>query len=333
MPQRKKRAVIGGLVLLTVIGLGLALACHQYRTIHSTQVVLMDTLVEILAQGPPHRTEGATRQAFEEMRRIDRKFGYQESMTSELNTRHVLKDTETQVLIRTAMAIGHASHGAFDITLQPVLEAWGFTPAKAYRIPPPSVLARWATRPVSTGVQCLPDGRTVISAPGVGIDLGGIAKGYAADRAAAVMRREGIRTGLINAGGDIMAFGPRTWKIGIRHPRTPDLLTVILIRNRAVATSGDYERFFIAHGRRYCHILDPATGRPAAKLVSATVIAPSCLEADAWATALFVQGPAALGAVLKRKGYDWIAIDPSGTVRASPAIAPYCPPHIVLARP
>lgn len=128
------------------------------------------------------------------------------------------------------------------------------------------------------------------------VDLGGIAKGYAADRAADILA---AATGscLVNLGGDLAIRGSRPgrgfWTIGIQDPVDPSrlLLTLSVSGTRAVATSGDYQRFFEEEGVRYHHLLDPATGEPGRRARSATVLAPTCVVADAWATAAFILGP------------------------------------------
>ena len=131
--------------------------------------------------------------------------------------------------------------------------------------------------------------------PGMRIDLGGIAKGYAIDRAVAVLREQGVYDFLLNAGGDLYASGERQpghpWRVGVKHPRASDaLLARLTVHDMAVATSGDYERFGEVEGRRYHHILDPRTGYPAHQSRSVTVVASSAEEADALATYLFILG-------------------------------------------
>ena len=297
---------------------------------HSMQIFAMDTIVELKAQGEETRAHAATKAAVEELGRVDSTFGYSDSLIRELNTEHHIGNRELYDLVRHSLEIHKISSGAFSITLRPILDAWGFTGTHAYRIPSQDEFARWKSLPGDSSIILGDDGRTIQTSQGTRIDLGGIAKGYAADRAAAVMRTNGINTGLINAGGDIIAFGNRTWNIGIKHPRKPGTFATIPIKNRAIATSGDYERFFVEDGKRYCHILDPATGLPADNYISATIVAEHCADADAWATALFVQGIEPLENVLTGKGMDWIAIDHAGKVFASPALQEYCPESIAL---
>ena len=131
--------------------------------------------------------------------------------------------------------------------------------------------------------------------PRLAVDLGGIAKGYAVDRAIAVLQAAGVRHASVNAGGDIRLLGDRgdrPWRIGIQHPRKSDaILATLDLADTAVVTSGDYERFFERDGVRYHHLFDPATGQPARRCQSVTVVAPEAMLADALATAVFVLGP------------------------------------------
>ena len=126
------------------------------------------------------------------------------------------------------------------------------------------------------------------------IGLGGVAKGYAVDRACGVLRRAGLEHFVVNSGGDLRAFGThegQLWRAAIRDPRGPGNVAVLPLSNLALATSGDYERYAVIDGRRYCHIIDPRTGRPADGCRSVSVLAPTAALADALATAVFVLGP------------------------------------------
>jgi len=130
----------------------------------------------------------------------------------------------------------------------------------------------------------------------MGVDLGPIAKGWAVDRSMEKLTALGIRNAIIDAGGDLRVIGARPgknfWHIGVQHPRDSGALSFTFeLRDTAIATSGDYERFFVADGVRYHHILDPATGQPARGCQSVTVLAATTAEADACATAAFVLGP------------------------------------------
>jgi thiamine biosynthesis lipoprotein len=154
----------------------------------------------------------------------------------------------------------------------------------------------------------LRDGRLSFDRPGVQLDLGAAAKGYIVDRAVALLRSAGVPAGVVEAGGDLRFWGHkpdgRPWRFGVQHPRDPATIAAVDdVGLPALATSGDYEQTFEYEGWSYHHLLDPASGYPAERAVSATVWAPTALAADALATAAFVAGP---GAAL-----EWAADDDS----------------------
>ena len=156
---------------------------------------------------------------------------------------------------------------------------------------------------------------------GMGLDLGAIAKGWAVDRAMEKIMARGIHNAIIDAGGDLRIIGARPgkdfWRIGVQHPRDQGaLLMTFELKDTAIVTSGDYERFFIADGVRYHHVLDPATGQPARGCQSVTVLAPTAAEADACATAAFVLGPAQGLAFLRaRPGVRGVIVGADGELR------------------
>lgn len=199
-------------------------------------------------------------------------------------------------VLRAAHRVSVDSGGAFDVTVGSLWGAWDFrwqTP----RIPSAQELAERVARVDYRLVELDSDAQTVrLARKGMKLALGGIAKGYAIDRASAVLRGRGYPNHLIEAGGDVYASGRRgvlKWRVGIRDPRGDFLYGTIEVEDEAIATSGNYERFFIKDGTRYHHLLDPKSGRPARGLASATVRAPRCVLADAYATAVFVAGPRA----------------------------------------
>jgi len=323
-----KKITAAAIILIILLGLSI-LFTGRHKT-HTCQFILMDTIFEFKAEGDRKRADSAMKMALEELRRIDSTFGYQESVLSRLNAGHAVENRELYELIRFSLEINRASTGAFSITLRPILDAWGFSGTHTYQVPLEKDFERWKSLPGDSDIILLDDGLTVRTQEGMLIDLGAVAKGYAADNAARIMKENNIAAGLVNAGGDIMAFGDRDWQVGIKHPRAPGIFATIPLRNRAIATSGDYERFFIEDRTRYCHILDPGTGWPSRRCMSATVVADTCALADAWATALFVRGIEPLEGVFTRHGMDWIVIDLDGKVSASETLRAYCPDHIEI---
>ena len=184
--------------------------------------------------------------------------------------------------------------GAFDPTVGPLMRTWGFRGGRPTRWPNSleirSVLEKTGMAKVDGS-----DGNVAFRAEGMSLDLGGIGKGYAADRAAETFQRANM-VGLVNMGGDIRSVGSQPdgtpWQVGVRHPYHPErlLARLELSGDRAVATSGTSEQTFELEGRSIAHILDPRTGRPVSEVVSATVVADSAMKADAFATAACVLG-------------------------------------------
>jgi thiamine biosynthesis lipoprotein len=200
-------------------------------------------------------------------------------------------DAEKAGLIAYAKACFAKSNGAFDITSGLLRGAWDFSAScLPYQGSIDSVLPSIGLDKVTLANDSLYFARS-----GMELDFGGLAKEYAADRAAEVCVGLGARHGFIDLSGDIRVIGSQPdglpWRIGIRHPRDADTLAAeITLSSGALATSGDYERFIEVDGRRYCHILDPRTGWPAQGLSSVTVISDRCLVAGSLSTAAMVKG-------------------------------------------
>ena len=205
---------------------------------------------------------------------------------------------ETFAVLALADRVSRETGGAFDVTVGPVVDAWGFGPGRNYRVVGDDEIA--LLRPdVGTAMIRLDASRgTAVKARnGVRADLSGIAKGYGVDKAAGALQARGIERYMIEAGGEVRTRGVnadgRPWQIAIEAPdampQRPHF--VVPLAGLAMATSGDYRIFFEREGRRYCHEIDPATGAPIANaLASVSVVAPDCGYADAMATALMVMG-------------------------------------------
>ncbi len=256
---------------------------------------LMNTYVTIHAGGAPEPTSKAIGLALDRMQEVDVKFNCLNPKSPIYAFNHAgarINDPEILRVVRTAIEISRACDGAFDLTVAPLIELWGFSKASP-QLPPKHRIEAMLHK---VGYRYLVlDEKGLSSNPeGIEIHLGGIAKGYAVAEAVKVLKAQGIDSALIDAGGDVFALGNRSgkpWKVGIRKPRGEGLLGYLEVEDQAVMGSGDYERFFIEEGERYHHILDPHTGYPAKGVISITVISPDPVLADAWATALFVMGP------------------------------------------
>ena len=227
---------------------------------------------------------------------------------------------DTAEIIKYAMQIGEETSGALDITIYPVLKEWGFTTGD-YKIPDGETLNALLQRVDFTQIQIDDSTIPAVTVPaGVQLDLGALAKGYASDKAAEILRENGITSALINLGGSIMTIGSNPssgdpWRIGIRNPFALDEnIGIIEVSDKAVVTSGSYERYFTADGKTYHHILDPAAGCPADNgLVSVTIIGDSGLMCDALSTAFFVMGAEKAEEYYREKGgFDMLLVTENG---------------------
>lgn len=227
---------------------------------------------------------------------------------------------ETFAIVQRALAYARMFNGYFDISVGAVVDVWGFNGDEEVAIPNEALLAKLVGLVDYTRVILSAQDTTVfLSKPGMKLDLGGIAKGYAIDRAAAVLKENGVVDFLINAGGDIYAsgfkFGEKKWRVGLQHPRQRnELLATFELHEMAVATSGDYERFKMIDGKRYHHIIDPKTGFPARLNQSVTVFARSAEEADVWATFLFIVGKEPLAEQGSASTPDAIFVNAAGEI-------------------
>jgi len=205
---------------------------------------------------------------------------------AKINSGHRMQvSSALREMLEVGIKMGKLSNGAFDVTIYPVMKCWHFFNDRY--VPTDSEISAALQKVDYRKIGFRHD--TLILPEGYGIDLGGLAKGYAVESAIKVLKDMGVRKALVNGGGEIGVIG--SWKIGIRHPREQDeTIDTFTLVNAYVATSGDYERYFVKNGKYYHHILDPKTGLPAMELVSVTVIDTSGVWADAIATAVFVLG-------------------------------------------
>ena len=200
-------------------------------------------------------------------------------------------------VLRRAIEIARASGGAFDPTLGALTDLWGFGP-RPFAGAPPEAAAIAALREAAGWKRLSLDGDALFQPGGLKLDLNGVAKGFGVDQAAAALDGAGVRSYLVEVGGELRGTGAKPdgqpWWVELERPPAANDAekTLVALHGLSVATSGDYRRFFDHDGRRYAHTLDPATGAPTRNpTVSVTVLAGDCMSADAWATALTVMGP------------------------------------------
>lgn len=318
--------LVGLAVLILVAGGigGRVMQARQQYVYHERSGLAMGTFVVMRAAGP--RAPAALDAAMAEIHRLDRLFDYgrTDSDVGRLNdaagSGPIAVQPETITVLKRALEIAHASGGTFDPTIAPLVDVWGFRPEGQQAVPDEVSIARALAlvdyRRVRVDEAA---GTAEITESGVRIDLGGIAKGYAADRAGAVLRQSEVTSALLDVGGQVYALGLRDgahlWRVGLQHPRRTDAMFGILsLTGRSVATSGDYQRFFEVGGERYHHILDPRTGRPATGLVAAAIVAPSGLDSDAVSTAVYILGLQAGLELLESLGLEAVLFTGDGQV-------------------
>ncbi len=290
---------------------------------------LMGTEMEItVASADEKIADKAIDEAFAEIKRIEEMMStyIPESQLSRINSsagkKAVKVDKELIRLIKRAIEYADMTDGGFNIAVGPLIKLWKV--AEGGNIPDNDEIRR--AKEIINYKDIAVDekkGAVFLRKKGMAIDLGGIAKGYASDRAEAVLKKNGIASGIVAVAGDINAFGKKAdggkWRIGIQHPRKKDaFIGIIDLEDEAVSTSGDYERFFIKDGKRYHHIIDPNTGEPAAKCQSVTVVAKEATATDGLSTGIFVMGPEKGMKLIERlPDVEGIIIDAKGNIAVS----------------
>ncbi len=249
------------------------------------------------------RMEAAVEAAFAEARRLDRMLsnyrpGSEWSRLNREAAEHpVGVSRELFDLLAACLRYSQASEGAFDITVGPLMKIWGFYRGSG-RLPAREEVQAALARVGYKNIVLDAENLTVrFARPGVEIDPGGIGKGYAVDRMVTVLKEHGITSALMSASGSsIYALGAppaesRGWEVRIRHPRDEtQTVETLYLKNESLSTSGSYEKFFVAEGKTYSHIMDPRTGYPATGMLSVSVVAPKTIDSEAWTKPFFVLG-------------------------------------------
>jgi thiamine biosynthesis lipoprotein len=234
---------------------------------------------------------------------------------------------DTFDLIDKALRISRQTGGAFDLTIGPLVDIWNFNSKRHTEIPGGNELV-YAQHLVNyNNVTLNPQNETVkLLYPGMKMDLGGAGKGYAISRARSILVERGVKSAIISAGSSIATIGDnkgKPWRIGIKDPRHPDDVVgvVSLTAGQALSTTGDYEKYFELGGKRYHHILNPATGMPADECRSVTIISEDASQADMLSTAVFAMGPKrGIAFVSSFLNVSAVIIDKDGNVITSPGL-------------
>lgn len=299
--------------------------CGKQEKEASAQIFAMDTVMEIAAFGP--QAKEAVSETESQIQELEKQLSrtLPDSDVSRINRNGTTPTTGiaagTWALLEAALEYRDATDGAFDITIAPVMDAWGFT-GDSFRVPEQAELDALLRRVNSGEIQMQAEStESVALGEGQAIDLGGIAKGYTSDLVEQTFRANGVESGKISLGGNVFVLGTKPdgsdWRVGIKDPQNEEALAVILpLRDAYAITSGGYERYFEENGKTYHHIIDPATGYPADNgLLSVTVVAkangPDASGAgngamcDAFSTALFVMGEEKALDFWRTGGYDF----------------------------
>ncbi len=314
------------------IGLSLfAVTCARADWVRREETVMGTRIYVEAWHDNPVQGELALDAVMENMRRIDRLMSHYrpDSQLSQINIHGaegpVPVNPELFDLIRTSIHFSEISEGAFDITYASV----GYLYDYARHVRPTEAEITAALPGVNYRNLVLDGERHAVgfARPGMRIDLGGIAKGYACDRGVEILQRYGIRNAIVTAGGDSRLLGDRRgrpWVVGIRHPDDKSRVVLSMpLSDVGISTSGDYERYFDEGGVRYHHIIDPKTGHSPTGVRSVTIIGPTATDTEGWSKTVFIKGPVdGIRLLEQHPGMDAVVVDKDGKVWYSKGLTP-----------
>ncbi|MBI4687415.1 MAG: FAD:protein FMN transferase [Nitrospirae bacterium] len=323
------------------------LGCYKKDSMYRESRMIMDTICTITVVSPSEREAKAVIDAgFEEISKIETLINYfsPESEIAAINKSAGIKavkvSRETLDIIKRAVEIAEATNGAFDPAIGPLTRLWGFSAKTVDRDVPrdediKNILPLIDYKKIRINTEA---SEIFLEKKGMELELGGVAKGYAADKAMEAVKTKGAKAALIAIAGDIKGFGlkpdGKAWKVGIQNPRIDlrvkgqveaalredslrgsgvkeeeDILAALYLKDTAISTSGDYQRFFIKDGKRYHHIINPKTGYPASGVISVSVIAPEGYTTDGFSTGVFVLGAEEGISLLESLGIGGVIVD------------------------
>ena len=296
----------------------------------STELFAMDTYMSLKAYG--ENAQEAVDAAADEIKRLDEVLstGDENSDVGQINANGGGSLTDdTSYLLERSMELYEKTDGLFDIAIYPVMEAWGFT-TQNYRVPEDSELKELLKLTDASKIQYDEKNQKVsFDQDGMKIDFGGIAKGYTSARIMDIFREHGVESGLANLGGNVQVLGTKTdgsqWRVAIQSPSSEEeYLGILTTQDKAVITSGGYERYFEQDGKTYHHIIEPRTGYPAENgLISVSIVSSDGTLADGLSTSLFIMGEEKAEAFWKEHSdeFDMILEAEDGTLSVSEGIA------------
>lgn len=329
---------ITAILMVILIGI-MAAGCGQQQKTEQTEgteesasqdIFAMDTYMSVTAYGAD--AESAVSDAIAEIERLDALLstGETDSEIYKLNQNGGGSISEdTSYLLERALEIWKSTDGCFEIGIYPLMQEWGFTDGN-YKVPDKETLQKLLPLADSSKIDFNEKDQTVsFEQDGMEIDFGGIAKGYTSGRIMDIFREHGIKSGMVSLGGNVQVLGIKIdgskWRVAVQNPEdTENYLGVLETQDRAVITSGGYERYFEQNGKTYQHILDPKTGYPAdSGLISVTIVSADGTLADGLSTSLFVMGKEKAVAYWRAHSeeFDAILVEKDGTVSVTENIA------------
>lgn len=322
---------------LAIISLLIPACSPGKQSRYSKSKALLDTFVTITVVSDSSKdAEQAIDKAFNEIEKFGSLIDFfsDKSDIALINRKAGISEVKvspvTLDLIEKAIFVAESSGGAFDITIGPVMRLWDFH----RKIKPSDVEISQNIKFVNYKNIVINKERSTVflKKKGMMIDLGGLAKGYAADIAVDILKRNNIGSGIVAIAGDIVTFGTKSdgkaWNIGIADPRnnsdSDEIIAKIALSDKAISTSGDYQRFFVIDGQRFHHLLDPKTGYPADTCRSVSIVTEKGIYADAFSTAVFVLGAERGMKLVQELGQelamDAVVIDKYGKIHTTPAL-------------
>ena len=312
--------------------------CSREPPLHQREAYVFGTRVEVLVWGaettPAREAVAAVLAEFDRLHRM--LHAWQPSELTALNEaiargdRDIAVSAELAAILRDAAAIAESTDHLFNPAIGRLVALWGFHgDTFAPRLPDAAAVASVTRAQPRMSDLAIEANRVSSRNPAVQLDLGGYAKGYALDRAASLLRARGIANALVNIGGNVMALGSKggqPWRVGIQHPRAAAPLAALDLRDgEAIGTSGDYQRYFEVDGRRYCHLLDPRSGQPAAATQALTLLIPpgaaAGVRSDALSKPLFLAGRDEWQPLARRLGVAQVLrIDAAGVMQVTAAL-------------
>ncbi|HSW61815.1 MAG TPA: FAD:protein FMN transferase [Dissulfurispiraceae bacterium] len=322
---RIKRRMPAALLLMILVLLLAACGKKPEGMVKVTRSSLYTLVSMTVVTNDEAKAQQAIENAYKELDRLERLLNFyaDDSELSEINRNAGVKPVkvspEAFEVIEKAVFTSEMTEGAFDVTVGPLVNLWDF---KKGVIPEKDAIAESLKRVGYRNIVLDKSAVTVyLKKSGAQMDLGGILKGYAADKATHILQKHGFLSGIVSVGGEVRAFGKKPdatpWIVGIQNPRqkgqSDEVIATIAVSDKALSTSGDYIRFFEKDGSRYHHLLNSRTGYPAEQCGSVTIVADDGVTADGFAK-VFILGPEKGLSIAKKAGFDALFIDCSGKI-------------------